>query len=164
MKVLLKTDVKNVGRAGDIESVADGYARNFLIPRGLAIPANKGVENQAQQIKAASERRRNRERMTAMSVAEKLQTLTLTFSARAAETDRLFGSITASDIALAIEQATGEEIDKRTIQLERPIRELGSHTVPIRLMADVVPNVTVVVEREGGPIAVSPAEAETDEV
>lgn len=157
MDVLLKKDVAGVGLAGDVKSVADGYARNYLIPRGLAIPAHKSVAKQAQQIKEAADRRRDRERREAMSLAEKLEALTLSFKARAAETDRLFGSITASDIALAIEQATGEEIEKRQISLDHPIRQLGTHQVPVRLMADVMPQITVVVEREGAP-----PEAEVD--
>ena len=149
MNVLLKKDIDGLGHAGDVKKVADGYARNFLFPRGLAIAADKGVAKQASQIKAASERRRERERKAAASFADKLQSLTLNFKARAADTDRLFGSITASDIALAVEQATGHELDKRFIQLEHPLRTLGEHKVPVRLMAGVVPEVTVVVEREG---------------
>lgn len=162
MKIVLKTDVEGLGQAGDVVTVADGYARNYLIPKGLAIPAHKGARKQAEQIKAAAEKRRQRQRQTAISFAEKLQALTLTFRARAAETERLFGSITAADIALAIEQATGEPIDKRLIQLERPIRQLGTHAVPVRLMADVVPEVTVIVEREGELPAASEA-TEQDE-
>lgn len=149
MNVLLKKDIEGLGEAGDIKKVADGYARNFLFPQGLAVAADKGVTKQANQIKAATERRRQREHQAASSFAEKLQALTLTFTARAADTDRLFGSITAADIALAVEQATGQELDKRHIQLEHPIRLLGTHQVPVRLMAGVVPEVTVVVEREG---------------
>ncbi|MEA3335298.1 MAG: 50S ribosomal protein L9 [Chloroflexota bacterium] len=152
MKILLKQDVVGVGMAGDIKEVANGYARNYLIPEGLAIPANKGAEKQAAQIKETADRQRDRERQAAMSVADKLAELSLNFSARAAETDRLFGSITASDIAIAVEQASGEEIDKRQIMLDQPLRQLGTHQVPIRLMADVIPEVTVIVEREGGEI------------
>lgn len=149
MDVLLKQDIENLGQAGDIKKVADGYARNYLFPRQLAIPADKGATKQANQIKAAAERRRERERKAAASYAEKLQALTLTFHARAADSDRLFGSITAADIALAVEQATGQELDKRAIQLEHPIRNLGTHSVPVRLAPGVVPEITVVVEREG---------------
>lgn len=149
MNVLLKKDVDSLGHAGDIKKVADGYARNYLFPQGLAIPADKGAAKQAEQLKAAGERRRERERNAAMSYAEKLQALTLTFKARAADTDRLFGSITAADIALAVEQATGRELDKRQIHLEHPLRQLGTHQVPVRLMAGVEPEITVVIEREG---------------
>lgn len=149
MEVLLKKDVKGVGRAGDIKKVADGYARNYLIPQGLAIVSSGGAAKQAKQIRDASDRREARERTAAMSFAEKLGALTLTFKARAADTDKLFGSITASDIAHAIESQTGHEISKRQVDLEHPLRELGTHRVPVRLMAGVEPEVTVVIEREG---------------
>lgn len=149
MEVLLKQDVKGVGNAGDIKKVASGYARNFLIPQGLAIPANKGATKQAQQIKSAAERRYDRERASAASLAERINSQSLTFHARAADTGRLFGSITASDIAEAMEQKLGVEISKRQIDLEHPLRDLGSHQVPVRLLSDVIPNITVLIEREG---------------
>lgn len=151
MEVLLKQDVKGVGRAGDIKTVASGYARNFLIPQGLAMPANKGAAKQAQQIKSAAERKHERERASANSLAERISSLSLVFTARAADTGRLFGSITASDIAEGIQRQLGAEISKRQIDLEHPLRDLGSHQVPVRLMSDVVPEVTVVIEREGEP-------------
>jgi large subunit ribosomal protein L9 len=157
MNVLLTKDVDGLGLAGDIKKVADGYARNYLFPQGLAIPADKGAAKQAEQIKAARERRQERERRAAMSYAEQLQALTLTFKARAADTERLFGSITAADIALAVEQATGRELDKRQVQLEHPLRQVGTHQVPVRLAAGVEPEVTVVIEREG---EVAPAVAQ----
>ena len=149
MEVLLKKDVKGVGHAGDIKKVADGYARNFLIPQGLASHANQGAAKQAVQIKSTTERKEERERQSALSLAEKISGLTLTFKARATDTDRLFGSVTASDIAMAIEQAVGQEIAKRQVDLEHPIRDLGTHKVPVHLMSNIVPEVTVVVEREG---------------
>ncbi|MEZ4767772.1 MAG: 50S ribosomal protein L9 [Caldilineales bacterium] len=151
MEILLKKDVKGVGLAGDIKKVADGYARNYLIPQGLAIASSSGAAKQSKQIREAAERRQARERQAAMSTAEKLSAVVLNFKARAAETNKLFGSITASDIAHSIEMETGIEITKRQIELEHPIRELGTHQVPVRLMAGVEPTVTVVVEREGEP-------------
>lgn len=161
MEILLKQDVKGVGNAGDIKNVASGYARNFLIPQGLAMPANKGATKQAQQIKSAAERRHERERATAASLAQRINSLSLTFHARAADTGRLFGSITASDIAEAMEQKLGVEISKRQLDLEHPLRDLGSHQVPVRLLSDVVPSVTVLIEREGEAVPTSqmPAEA-----
>ena len=149
MEVLLKKDVKGVGHAGDIKKVADGYGRNYLIPQGLASQANQGAAKQAVQIKLTTERKQERERQSALSLAEKITGLTLTFKARATDTDRLFGSVTASDIAMAIEQATGNEIAKRQVDLEHPIRDLGTHKVPVHLMSTIIPEVTVVVEREG---------------
>ena len=149
MEVLLKKDVKGVGHAGDIKKVADGYGRNYLIPQGLASQANQGAAKQAVQIKSTTERKEERERQSALSLAEKISALTLNFKARATDTDRLFGSVTASDIALAIEQAVGQEIAKRQVDLEHPIRDLGMHKVPVHLMSNIVPEVTVVIEREG---------------
>ncbi len=149
MEVLLKKDVKGVGHAGDIKKVADGYGRNYLIPQGLASQANQGAAKQAVQIKSTTERKEERERQSALSLAEKITALTLTFKARATDTDRLFGSVTASDIALAIEQAVGQEIAKRQVDLEHPIRDLGTHKVPVHLMSNIIPEVTVVIEREG---------------
>lgn len=149
MEVLLKKDVKGVGHAGDIKKVADGYGRNYLIPQGLASQANQGAAKQAVQIKSTTERKEERERQSALSLAEKISALTLTFKARATDTDRLFGSVTASDIALAIEQAVGQEIAKRQVDLEHPIRDLGTHKVPVHLMSNIIPEVTVVIEREG---------------
>ena len=149
MEVLLKKDVKGVGHAGDIKKVADGYGRNYLIPQGLASQANQGAAKQAVQIKSTTERKEERERQSALSLAEKITALTLTFKARATDTDRLFGSVTASDIALAIEQAVGQEIAKRQVDLEHPIRDLGMHKVPVHLMSNIIPEVTVVIEREG---------------
>ncbi|MBE2235318.1 MAG: 50S ribosomal protein L9 [Anaerolinea sp.] len=148
MEVLLKQDVKGVGHAGDIKKVASGYARNFLIPQGLAMPADKGAAKQAEQIKAAAMRKQARERATAASLAERIAALSLTFNARAADTGRLFGSITASDIAEALEQRLGVEISKRQIELEHPLRDLGTHQVPVHLLSDMNPQVTVVIERE----------------
>lgn len=149
MEVLLKKDVKGVGHAGDIKKVTDGYARNYLIPMGLAAQANQGAAKQAQQIKVTTQRKEDRERLAATALADKIAGLTLTFKARATDTDRLFGSVTASDIAVAIEQALGQEITKRQVELEHPIRDLGMHKVPVHLMTNIVPEVTVVVEREG---------------
>ena len=158
MEILLKKDVTGVGRAGDIKKVADGYARNYLIPQGLAIASSSGATKQSKQIREAADRREARERQAAMSTAEKLRVLVWNFKARAAETDKLFGSITASDIAHAIEMKSGIEISKRQVELEHPIRELGTHQVAVRLMAGVEPEVTVVVEREGEaePVIVNP--------
>ncbi len=148
MEVLLKQDVEGVGSAGDIKKVAAGYARNFLIPQGLASAANQGAAKQAEQIKAAAQRRQQRERASATSLAERIQGVTLTFHARAAETGKLFGSITASDIAEALEKKLGVEISKRQIDLEHPLRDLGAHQVPVHLMSDLTPAVNVVIERE----------------
>jgi len=148
MEILLKQDVKGVGSAGDIKKVASGYARNFLIPQGLAMPADKGAAKQAQQIKLAAARKHERERAHAASLADRINALSLVFTARAADTGRLFGSVTASDIAEAMEKKLGAEINKRQVTLEHPLRDLGTHQVPVHLLSDFVPQVTVVIERE----------------
>lgn len=148
MEILLLKDVEGLGHAGEIKKVAGGYARNFLIPRGLAVPADAGARKRAEAIREASQRRQQRQLSEAQTLAAKLNGLTLRFKVKAGEKDRLYGSITNADIAEAIEREIGQTVDRRHIELERPIRELGVHKVPVRLMAKIEPIVTVVVERE----------------
>ncbi len=148
MKVLLLKDVYKLGRAGDVKKVADGFGRNFLIPQKLAVLATPGALKQADRIRqsALAERARLNQEMTA--VAERLQGLSFTFTARAGETGKLYGSITTGDITEAIERKTGIHVDRRHVA-HQPLRELGTYSIPIRLTVDVVPEVTVVVIREG---------------
>ena len=148
MKILLTEDVENLGTAGEIKIVADGYARNFLIPKGIAVLAREGAVEQVKSRGKAEVKRQRRAEEEAASLAEILWQLTLTFKAKAGEKDRLYGSITGSDIVEALERETGRAFDKRKLQLTGPIRELGTHQVPIKLMTDVTPEITVVVERE----------------
>ncbi len=148
MKILLTQDVENLGSAGEIKKVPDGYARNSLIPKGLAVLATEGAVKKAQlqsKVQAKVQRRAEEE---AASLAEILWQVTLTFKAKAGEKDRLYGSITSGDIVEALERQTGRAFDKRKLQLKGSIHELGEHRVPIKLMTDVVPEITVVVERE----------------
>jgi len=148
MKVLLTETVDNLGSAGEVKKVADGYARNFLIPKGLAVPATAGALKQAELRLQAEARRQQQEEVKGESLARTLSQVTLTFQAKAGETDKLYGSITNADIAEALERETGQAIDKRKVELEEPIRELGSYYVPIKLLPDLAPRVTVIVERE----------------
>jgi len=148
MEVLLTETVDNLGSAGEVKKVADGYARNFLIPKGLAVPATAGALKQAELRRQAEARRQQREKVEAESLARTLSQVTLTFRVKAGEKDKLYGSITNADIAEAFERETGQAIDKRKVELEEPIRELGSYYVPIKLLPDLAPRVTVVVERE----------------
>jgi large subunit ribosomal protein L9 len=148
MKVLLTETVNNLGSAGEVKKVTDGYARNFLIPKGLAVPATEGALKQAELRRQAETRRQKREEVKAESLAGTLSQVTLTFQAKAGETDKLYGSITNADIAEALERETGQTIDKRKVELEEPIRELGSYYVPIKLLPDLAPRITVIVERE----------------
>ncbi len=148
MEVLLLKDVEGLGHAGEIKKVAGGYARNFLIPRGLAVVADKGARKQAAHLREATERQQARQTSAAQALANKLSELTLRFTAKAGENDRLYGSITAADIVEAIEREIGQAVDRRHVELEHPIRELGTHQVAIRLMPNIIPRVTVVIERE----------------
>jgi len=148
MKILFTQDAENLGKAGEIKKVPDGYARNFLIPKGLAVLATEGAIKGVQlQSKSEAKLQRQAEEEAA-SLAEILWQLTLTFKAKAGEKDKLYGSITSADIVEALERQTGRAFDKRKVQLKGAIHELGVHRVPIKLMTDVVPEITVVVERE----------------
>lgn len=148
MQVVLLKDVRRLGKAGEVRSVADGYARNYLIARGLAIPADPGAVREAQERTAAQARRTAREQDQAKTLAGKLEGTTLTFRARAGETGHLYGSITTADIAEEIEKRIGEAVDRRKIQLEEPIRALGHYQVTVRLSGEASANVKIVVEPE----------------
>ncbi|GIV68381.1 50S ribosomal protein L9 [Caldilinea sp.] len=149
VKVLLVKDVPELGNAGEVYSVAGGYARNYLMPRGLAVLATRGALKQAEEIKAAALRRRARERANAEAQAQMIMGKRLLFTANAGENDRLYGSITTADIAEKLSQELGFEVDRRRIELDHGIRELGIHTVSIRLMPDVTATFQVGVVREG---------------
>ncbi len=163
MKVLLLKDVYKLGRAGEVKQVADGYGRNYLIPQGLAVLATPGALKQAERIRRKAEEERARLNQELGAVAEKLNGLTLTFPVKAGETGRLYGSVTRAMIAEAIREAVGVEVDRRDIDAE-PIKTLGVHKVAVRLTIDLVPEVTLLVHREGEPpetaYEISQAEAE----
>ncbi len=149
MKVLLTEDIPTLGLAGEVHTVARGYARNYLIPRKEAILATKGALKQAEDIRQAAIRKRAQERSNADAQAEVLNGQQLLFNVRAGENDRLYGSITTSDIAEQIEETVEFEVDRRRIVLGQPIRELGLFDVTIRLMAEVEATLAVAVVREG---------------
>jgi len=158
MKVLLLKDVYKLGRAGDVKKVADGYGRNFLMPQGLAVLATPGALKQAERISRTATEERVRLNQELGAVAERLTGLRLTFPARAGETGRLYGSITPQMIADAILEATGAKIERRQIDCQ-PIKTIGVHTASVRLTIDLLPQVTVVVHREGEPVETAYAEA-----
>jgi large subunit ribosomal protein L9 len=162
VKVILTQDVPNLGEAGDVEDVAAGYARNYLFREGLAVKATKGAIKEFERRIAAEARREERMAAHAEALAQQLEGVTLTFEAKAGETGHLYGSITPSDVAEALQREIGEEIDRRKQILSDPLREVGEHVVSVRLSADVVAEVKVVVKPEGGelPPAEAPAEAE----
>jgi large subunit ribosomal protein L9 len=153
MKVILLKDVAGLGSAGEVKTAADGYARNFLIPRGLAKPATSGEIKQVEQYKRMAAKQAALEMENAQAMAEQLTNMTLTFKARAGEGTKLYGSITNQDIAEKLSEAFGKEFDRRKIHLDSPLRQLGTHQVPIRLQAEIVPQVTVIIEREDEPSA-----------
>ncbi len=150
MQVLLLQDVDNLGYAGDVKKVADGYGRNYLLPRNLAVLATPGALKQAETIRKAAERRRAIEKSDAEATANQLVGLELLFERRAGETGKLYGSVTSGDIAEAIKAKTGMEIDKRKVALPEPIRQLGDQDVLIKLMIDVTATIKVHVLPEGG--------------
>jgi large subunit ribosomal protein L9 len=148
MQVLLLRDVPGVGTAGQVKKVNDGYARNYLLPKKLAVAATGGAVKQAQSIKDAAARRDAKTLAEAQQLAGLLQQTILTFRAKAGEGDRLFGSITAGDIAEALVNQNHITVDKRKIELATPIKELGTRQVSIKLHPEVTAPVTVVVEKE----------------
>ena len=147
MKVILRTDVDGVGKKGDILDVADGHARNFLIPRGLALRSSKGAESQAASMRRSRDLKDAAERESAEAVATRLVPQTFTLSARAGAEGKLFGSITAADIVAAMQSQAGIELDRRKLHLDEPIREVGTHRVTVKLHSDVEFPVTVEVTK-----------------
>ncbi|MBC8334960.1 MAG: 50S ribosomal protein L9 [Anaerolineales bacterium] len=156
MKILLIKDVFKLGRAGDVKKVADGYGRNYLIPQGLAILATPGALKQADRIRSKASERREALNNELGGLAEQIEGLRLLFSAKAGDSDKLYGSITTQQIADAVEKETSFKIKKQQIEVQ-PIRTLGKHIAKARLTMDLVPEFNVVVYREG---EAAPAEGE----
>ncbi len=148
MQVILLKDVERLGQAGELCDVAPGYARNYLIPQGLATAASEGALKQVELQRQAEARRQEQLAAEAQKFATELEGLTLTLTAKTGEKDRLYGSITGGDIAVAMEQEIGTSVDRRKLELEEPIRELGTYSVPYKLLPDVTANIEVVVVRE----------------
>lgn len=146
MDVILLKEVKRLGQAGDIKKVADGYARNYLFPRGLAAPASEAARQQIIQHENSQKRHEAREKAAAEAKAAELQNIVLTFTAKAGESGRLYGSITSADIAEKLSAIVGEEIDKRKVNLPEPIKEVGQTKVEVKLHTDIKISVRVVVK------------------
>ena len=151
MKVLLMKDVYNLGRAGDVKKVANGYGRNFLIPQGYATLATPGAMKNADRIRAKADKQRSLLNEELSSVADDLTGIQLQFPAKAGETGKLYGSVTTQMIANEISEKIGREINRRQID-SQPLRLLGMHNIKVRLTLDLIPDVSVVVFREGEPI------------
>lgn len=160
MKVLLLKDVYKLGHAGDVKKVADGYARNYLIPQGMAALATAKAIQQAETLRQNAAIARAKLNTELSGAAERINALVVTFAAKAGETGKLYGSITSRQITDAIKAASGLEVDHRNVG-HQPLRELGDFKVAVRLTADLIPNVRVIVHREGevwkAPVAEAPA-------
>lgn len=148
MQVILRTDVPELGKRGDVLEVADGFARNYLVPKGLAMKATEGAASQAASMRRARDLRDAQDRSAAETLATTLVPKVITVTARAGSEGKLFGSVTASDISSAIEEQTNVQIDRRKLVLAEPIRSLGTHVVPAKLHPDVEFPITVEVTAE----------------
>ena len=142
MEIILRQAVENLGKPGDVVTVKNGYARNYLLPRDLAYEATPGNLKRIQQERDRLEAAENQRRGSAQDLASKLEQVSLTFSARVGDEGKLFGSVTATDIAQQLE-AQGFHVEKRQIDLHEPIKALGVYRVPIRLHAEVKPEIRV---------------------
>jgi large subunit ribosomal protein L9 len=143
MKVVLRADVDRVGKKGDIIDVADGFARNFLVPKGLAFKATPGAETQATAMRRSRDLHDARDRESAETVARVLVPAVIRIPVRAGSEGRLFGSITTADVVEAVRAQTGVELDRRRVHLDEPIKSLGTHEVPVKLHSEVEFRVTV---------------------
>src|SRR6266852_1270177 len=143
MKVILLQDVEGLGKAGDLKDVANGYARNYLLPRRLAAGATPELLANHQQRIAAELRKREKQQASNQQQAERLGQVSLTFKARVGRQGRLYGSITSQDIAAGLRESEGIAIDRRTIELPNPIRALGTYMVPVKLAQKLEPKITV---------------------
>ena len=149
MEVILKEDIPNVGKMGEVVRVRDGYARNYLLPRGLVLVANKKNLKTYEHQKRVVESQKAHVQKQANTLSEKLKEVSLVIAARAGEEGRLFGSVTNMDIEKAL-KAQGVEVERRKIHLTEPIKTLGEYEVPVRLTADVQANIKVSVVAEDG--------------
>ncbi len=146
MKVILQRSVDKLGHPGDVVEVADGYARNYLMPRGIAVKATKGGLRHVDSLKRAHVVRVNKAKAEAEHVAQRLTASPIKVKAHAGEEGRLFGSVTASDIAEAIERQAGVKLDRHDVHLDEPIRSVGAHEVRVHLFAEVDPILSIEVE------------------
>lgn len=143
MKLILTQEIGRLGSPGDVVEVKAGYGRNYLLPRGFAIPWSRGAEKQVATIRRAREVREVRDAGQAREMADQLESMQVTMPTRAGESGRLFGSVTSADIAAAVADAGGPTVDKRRVELRNPIKSLGSHQVTVRLHPEVRATVDV---------------------
>jgi large subunit ribosomal protein L9 len=155
MEVILKEDVANLGHRGDVVKVADGYGRNFLLPRKLALQATLANKAVIEQMKAAASRRSAEEKVQAQALVARLEPLTLSFTRKSGENGQLFGSVTSADIAQQLEQK-GHTVDRRKISLEEPLKSLGEFHVPIKLHREVTTHLKVTIKSDAPEEVASP--------
>jgi large subunit ribosomal protein L9 len=148
VRVMLTKDVDNIGRAGDVKEVADGYGRNFLFPRKLAVPANRGFEAEAKRLKDAAAKRENKDRVEAQAMADEIHNKTVVVRLKMGAEDKAFGSITNQDVAAALKAQHRVEIDRHKIDMKEPIKTLGEHQVALKLHRDVDAHVNVIVTQD----------------
>jgi len=143
VKVILRTDVSSVGKKGDIVDVADGFGRNYLVPKGLAMRATANAQEQAAAMRRSRDLKDAKDRGSAEEIAKKLVPSVITVTAKSGAEGKLFGSVTTADIVEAVQAQTGIELDRRRLQLDEPIKSIGTHSVPAKLHADVEFPITV---------------------
>ncbi|HAE53665.1 MAG TPA: 50S ribosomal protein L9 [Acidimicrobiaceae bacterium] len=143
MKVILRSNVEGVGYTGDVVEVANGYAQNFLMPKGLAMRATDGAVSQAAAMKRSRDLQDLKQREVAEEAAQRLEAVSISIEARVGQDDQLYGSVTTSDIAEAVQAQTGIELDRRNMSLEEPIRQVGTHQVEMRLHPEVRAQLTI---------------------
>ena len=148
MKVMLVKDVDALGRAGDVKEVADGYGRNFLLPRKLAVVAHRGIEAEAKRLRDAAAKREAKDRDEAQALADEVGNKTIVLRLKVGEGDKVFGSITNQDIATGLQQQHRVEIDRHKIELKEPIKSLGEHQVTLRLHRDVQVPINIIVTQD----------------
>jgi large subunit ribosomal protein L9 len=146
MKIILQRPVEKLGVPGDVVDVADGYARNYLVPRGIAIPASKGAVRHAESLRRAHDERVAKARKEAEALAGRLSAAAVRIQVKAGEGGRLFGSVTAADLAEQLERQTGETIDRRMVHLDEPIRSVGVHEIRVHLHPEVNAAISVEIQ------------------
>ncbi len=145
---MLTKDVENVGRAGDVKEVTDGYGRNFLLPRKLAVLAHKGTEAEAKRLREAQVRREAKDRLSAQSLADEIGNKTVVVRLKVGAEDKAFGSITNQDVAVALKAQHRVEIDRHKIDLKEPIKTFGEHQVTLKLHRDVAAHINLIVTQD----------------
>jgi large subunit ribosomal protein L9 len=148
VRVMLTKDVERVGKAGDIKEVSDGYGRNFLLPRKLAVPARAGVEAEGKRLREAVARREAKDRVEAQALADEIGNKTVVVRLKVGAEDKAFGSITNQDVAAALKAQHRVDIDRHKIDIKEPIKTLGEHQVPLRLHRDVTAHVNLIVTQD----------------